>query len=814
MFASLRQAFRRIRRSPGYAAAFVLTLGLGIGVNTAIFSVVDGVLLEPLPFKDAERLVYLRQPASIAGLDDAGFSFTEVRELREDARTIDEFVEYGDLTFGVVTESEPHRAVGGLVTSNYFDVLGLRAQVGRTLQPQDDGTGTEPVMVLTDGYWQRVFGGDPGVIGRTLKLYVFGQPKTVRIVGVLAPGSLYTGTRRQEFFVNYASSDHYGGSAMLDERTHRMTSIFGRLAPGRTVDAAQAELATIHGHMRELNPAGYPEQLGLEISVKSWRDELTSKARPMLLVLAGTVALVLLLACANVANLTLTRLIRQERELSVKAALGATAMRLRKELLTENIMLCIAGAVLGVLLAALASGLLISYAGRLTVRTGEIGIDFTVLAATGLIATAAALVLAWLPPLPGLGGVGGTASAAGTGHRVTGLNRKRLQRGLVVGQLALCFTLIVGATLLVRSLINLSALDTGLNYQSVISMDVPNVTGIPAAQNRQLMDQVIERTRGVAGVRQVAYASHVPFTEATPLRLAFRVEGSDLSEIASPALAVNNISSDYFEAVGIRLLQGRMFQATDDTASEPVAILNASLARYLFGATDPLDRRFQQQQFNGQFGPSIRVVGIAADTREYGLSETATHTLYRPSAQSFPGQSVVIRTAGDIPSVIQFVREAVHDLDPERPVDRVATLQNLRFEDMAPSRLNATLFSAFAALALIIASVGVLGVLGFSVTQRTREFGLRMALGARKQQVLGMVIGEGGRMLVVALIAGGVASLLLSRFLRGVLFGVGIADPATYLTVVIVLSSVALLAAYLPARRATRVDPMEALRSD
>jgi putative ABC transport system permease protein len=476
-------------------------------------------------------------------------------------------------------------------------------------------------------------------------------------------------------------------------------------------------------------------------------------------------------------------------------------------------LLCLAGAGLGVVLAALGSNMLVAYASRFTVRTGEIGIDFTVLVVTGLIATGSALVLAWMPPLPGLRGLTGAAPAA-AGHRVVGMNRRTLQRGLVVGQLALCFTLIVGATLLVRSLINLSSIDTGLAYQSVIAMDVPNVTGVPAAQNRVLMEQLAERTRGVAGVRQVAYASHVPFTDDTPLRLSFRVEGSDVTEIASPALAFNSISGDYFETVGIRLLSGRQFLVTDDSTSENVAILNASLARYLFGDDNPLHRRFQQQQFSGQYGPWIRIVGVAADTREFGLADGATHTLYRPSSQVFPGQSLVIRTAGDIASVIQHVRASVRELDGDRPVDRVATLENLRFEDMAASRLNATLFSAFAALALVIASVGVLGVLGFSVTQRTREFGLRMALGARKEQVLGMVIGEGGRMLVVALVVGVVASLLLSRFLQGILFEVGAADPVTYVTVTVVLSGVALLAAYLPARRATRVEPMEALRVD
>jgi predicted permease len=411
--------------------------------------------------------------------------------------------------------------------------------------------------------------------------------------------------------------------------------------------------------------------------------------------------------------------------------------------------------------------------------------------------------------------VSGVAVAAGAaGHRVVGVNRKKLQRSLVVGQLALCFTLIVGATLLVRSLINLSSVESGLDYQSVIAMDVANVVGTPPDRNRVFMDQLVERTRGYAGVRQVSYASHVPFTNANPTRLAFHVEGDTETEIASPALAVNSISADYFETVGIRVISGRPFQATDVVGSEDVAILNASLARYLFGNNDPVGRRFQQQQFSGQFGPWVRVVGVAADTREYGLAEGVTHTIYRASSQFFPGQSIVIRTAGDITGVIQHVRSVVKELDAERPVDNVATLENLRFEDLAPPRLNATLFSAFAGLALVIACVGVLGVLGFSVTQRAREFGVRMALGARKEQVLAMVLGEGGRMLGVALVLGAAASLLLSRFLGGILFQIGVADPLTYLTVTVVLSSVALLAAYLPARRATRVHPADALRAE
>lgn len=810
---ALRLALRRIRRSPGYALAFILTLGLGIGINTAIFSVVNGVLLAPLPYADAERLVYLRQPAVGAGFNDVSFSFVEIADLKQGARSIDAYVEYGDLTFNVVGDGEPHRAVGGLVTSNYFEVLGLRSRHGRTLQPQDDGTGVEPVMVLTHGYWSRVFGGDPGVLGSTLKLYVFGQPRTVRIVGVLEPGSLYTGTRRQDFFVNYASSEHYGGAAMLDERTHRMTNVFGRLAPGQTVEQAQAELAAAHQRMSAQFSESYPERLDLSISVGSWREELTSEARPMLLILAGTVALVLLLACANVANLTLTRLIRRERELSVQAALGAGTGRMRIELLLENVLLSLAGAGLGLGLAVLGSDLLTRYAARFTVRTGEIGIDLTVLLVTGLVAVTAAIVLAWMPPLPGLHGLHSSAAAA-TGRRVVGMNRKHLQRALVVGQLALCFTLLVGAALLVRSLVNLSNVDAGLDYESVIAVDVPSVTGMPVEQNRVILEQIMERTRGFAGVREVANVSHVPFTATNLVRVAFQVEGRGDDEIPSPGATQKSVSHSYFETVHIPLLQGRAFQSSDGANAEPVVILNTALARLLFDAESPIDRRIRNQQFNGQWGPWLRVVGVAADTREFGLARDATHAIYRPTDQAGPGQSLVIRAAGDIGSVTRYLQSVVRELDPERPVDNIVTLESLRTEDLAPQRLNATLFSAFAALALIIAAVGVLGVLAFSVSQRGQEFGVRMALGARPGQVLRMVLGEGGAMLIIALVVGVAGSLLLSRFLQGILFQVGTADPLTYALVALMLSMVALTAAYLPARRATRVDPADALRAE
>ena len=814
MIANVRYAVRSLLRTPGYALAFVLTLGMGIGLNTAIFSVVNGVLLAPLPYRDADRILYLRQPAVATGIDNLSFSFVEVQDLRQAAHTVDELVEYGDWTFNVVgDDGDPHRAVGGLVTSNYFTVLGIRPALGRTLTPADDGRDAEPAMVLTHDYWTRAFGADPNVLGRTVKLYAFSAPKTTRIVGVLEPGTHYTGTRRQDFFVNYATNDHYLGAAMQDERTHRMTDLFARLAPGQSVDAARAELGSIAAALRRQFPDAYPADRGIDLVVSPWQEELTRGARSTFLLLMGTVGLVLLLACANVANLTLTRLVRRERELAIRAALGAGRRRLRNQLLSENLVLSLAGAALGLGLALFALNLLVEYANRFTVRTGEIAIDGTVLAFTLTVAIGVALLLAWAPSLPGLAGLGNASGTAGSARGVLGLSRKRLQWGLVVSQLSLSFLLLIGAGLLVRSLVNLAQVDTGVAYEDVVAMDAPHITGLSNEEDRLLMDQVVDQARTLPGVSAATYASSAPFRSANLFSITFRVEGMDDQGVPSPMSMINAVSPTYFLTLGIPVLRGRTFEPTDDTTSVAVAIVNERMAKDLFGAEDPLGRRIAQKQFNGQWGPWLTVVGVAADTRDRGLSQAGVHVLYRPSGQFFPGSDIIVRTSGDVGAVTRAVADAVHRLDPDRPVDQVATLADLRGEEMAPERLNATLFGAFALLALLIASVGVLAVLAFTVSQRTQELGVRMALGARREQVLGMILREGAVMAAGALLVGVVAAIFMSRFLAGLLFQVDPVDPATYVGVALTLGAVALLAAWVPARRATRVDPMEALRS-
>jgi putative ABC transport system permease protein len=814
MLATLKQTVRSLAKAPGYTVAFVLTLGLGIGLNTAIFSVIHGVLLAPLPYPDADRIMYVRQPAEGSGVPNARFSFQEVEYYREASRTLDQFVEYGDWTFAVVADEEPHRAVGGLVTSNYFDVLDIRPALGRTLAPEDDGDGAEPVAVLTHDYWTRVFGADPEVIGRTLRLYAFSDPTTTRVVGVLEPGTHYTGTRTQDFFVNYATNEHYQSATMQDARTHRMTDVFARVREGQTPAAAQAELAALAAAARETYPEAYPAHLGYSIRAALWQDELTSGARATLLVLMGTVALVLILACANVANLTLTRLVRRERELTVRAALGAGKGRLRKELLTENLVLALGGAALGLVLASVGLDLLVQYANRFTVRTGEIRIDVPVLLFTVLVAVAVAVLLAGAPSLPGVQGLGNAAGAAGGARGGVGLPRKHLQRALVVSQLALSFTLLIGAGLLVRSLVNLTRVDTGIDYESVVTMQVPNTTGTNQLENLLLMDHVVHEVMQFPGVRVAAHAARAPFEATTLTQRTFRVEGLAEDGVVSPMGQVNGVSTDYFQAVGIPIVRGRPFSSTDDRDSERVVIVNEGMARDFFGADDPINHRLAQQQLDGSWGEWMRVVGVAADTREYGLAVEGAHTIYRPALQAGAGPALIVRTTGSAGPLARRVAEVVGGMDADRPVDNVSTLADLRADDIAPERLNAALFSSFALLALLIAAIGVLGVLAFTVSQRTREFGVRLALGARREQVLGMVLREGATLAIAALVVGVVSAGLLSRFLVDLLFGVTATDLATYVVVGLTLGVVAVLAAYVPARRATRVDPMEALRSE
>ena len=808
MINDLRIALRNLARMPWFTLAFILTLGLGIGANTAIFSMINGVLLRPLPYPDADRIMHLRQAQTTAGIDDTSFSFPEVADYRSQSTTIDQFVEFGDWTFNVLGRGEPHRATGGLVTANFFPLLGAQPQLGRTLVSADQDKGAPPVAVLTHTYWQRVFGSDPNVIGQTLDLTV----KKAQIVGVLAPGAHYATQRKQDFYVNYAANDHYMSASMQDGRTHRMTDVYARLAPGATPEQAQAELRQIATQLHQAYPDAYPAVRGFDTIVTPWKDELTARARPMLLILLVTTIVVLVIACANVGNLTLTRLVHRETEFSIRAALGAPAALLRRQLLAENLVLSVLGGVLGLGLAVIGLNLLISYAGRFTNRTGEIAVDGWVLGFTMIVAIAIAMLFAWAPRLTFVNDP--ARAMAGAGRSAGTLGRRRAQRMLVVSQLAASFMLLIGAGLLTRTLMQLYAVDPGFDLANVLSLQAPDFTAQSRDQRLQFSQDVLDRVKGQAAVQNAAMASSAPLAGAMTMPTDIQIDGTDAGVGASAQVVVTRVvSSGYFETVGTALVAGRSFQVTDNQKSPPVAIISQAMARYYFKDHSPIGRRVASRM-GPNWSPAAEIVGVAADTHADGLTERPKMTLYRADTQQNAVSTLLVRTAGSMDQVTPHVVETIRALDPNRPVDRVQTLEEIRDETIAPQRLNATLIGLFAILALAIAMVGVAGVLAFSVSQRTNELGIRMALGAEPGGILRMILGEGAMMAAIGLVIGGLAAAPLSRMLSGLLFGVEPIDLPTIAVAASLLLLVAMAAAWVPARRAMTVDPMTALRRE
>lgn len=810
MFNDIRLALRTLPRTAGYSLAFILTLGLGIGANTAIFSVINGVLLRPLPYPEADRIMHLRQPQVAAGVEDSSFSFVEVADYRREARTVDQLVEFGDWTFNVLGRGDAHRATGGLVTSNFFPMIGARPHLGRLLGPADDDRSAPPVAVLTYAYWQRVFGADPGAVGQMLDLTV----KKAQIVGVLAPGAHYATQRTQDFYVNYTANDHYLGASMQKQRQHRMTDVYARLAPGVTPAAAQAELRQIATRLHETYPDEYPKTSGFDTVVTPWKDELTEKARPTLIVLLVTTAFVLIIACANVANLTLTRLVQRERELAVRAALGADGWVLRRQLLAENLVLSAIGGAVGLGLAVAGLNLLIRYTSRFTSRTGEIALDGWVLGFTLGVSIAMALLFAWAPRLHFLGDP--VRAMAGAGGRVAGTRgRRRTQRVLVVSQLAASFMLLIGAGLLTRSLFRLYAIDPGFNLSNVLSLQAPDFTQPNQARRQQFSRDVLERVAADPTVQSAAVASSAPLAGSFPQQQEFRIDGADADALASaPKTVTRTVSSGYFTTVGTPLKVGRAFATSDRATSPPVVILSESMARYYLKDQNPIGRHISWKGMSGAWTPPAEIVGVVADTRADGITREPLHTLYQPDTQAFAPTTILVRTGGAPDRLAPRVVETIRQLDPNRPIDHVQTLEEIRDEAIAPQRLNATLIGLFALLALAIATVGVAGVLAFSVSQRTNELGIRLALGAERRSILRMILGEGAAMAIVGLAIGGAAAVPLSRLLTGLLFGVEPADPITIVTAAALLLMVALVAAWIPARTATSVDPMTALRSN
>jgi predicted permease len=813
----IRYGGRILLRNPGFTFVAVLTLALGIGANTAIFSVIYGVLMRPLPYKDGNQLVIVQQQAPLAGVNNVPFSVKEVQDYREQNQTLDAVVEHHTMSFTLLGGDEPQRVQTGVVSANFFDVLGVKPLLGRTFVESDEQHGSDAVLVLSYQYWRRSHGGDPSIVGRSFQMN--NRPHTV--IGVLPPIPQYP--NEQDVYMPTSHCPTRASEPFIANRNARMMSVFARLKPGVPVAQAQADLSTLAGNLQNQYPASYPANRGYAASVVSLQDELTRRAKPTFLILLGTAGLVLLIACANVANLTLARLMRREREMAIRAALGAGKGRLIRQLLTESTLLSVAGGVLGLLFAAGGLQLLVGFAERFTPRANEIRIDGLVLLFTLLVSVATGLIFGLMPVFSSDQNLTGTLKEGG-GRSSAGLRRQRVRNLLIVAQVGVSFILLIWAGLMLRSLIKLQHVNPGFDPERVLVMRIsPNWSKINTPEEtRALLLRILDKARAEPGVLSAALGSTFPMNQlgitSGPFNRGFQIEGRPIpdGELA-PQADFRTASTDYFETVRQPLVLGRTFVDGDHDRAVQVAVINQSTARHRWGDEDPIGRRIsfdQPSNVTGRERTWLTIVGVVGDVRQYGLDREPADEVYVPLTQAGFGGSLLVRTAADPLSIAKLLREAIYEVDSDTAVDRVQTLEQVRSDAVASPRLTAILLTMFAGLALIITAAGIAGVMALSVNQRTHELGVRLALGASPGAVLGMVMRQGMSFVLVGLSVGVVGALMLGRLMSALLFAVEPSDPITFLAVALVLIAVAAAACFIPARRVTSIDPMLALRSE
>src|SRR5215468_3733340 len=799
----IRFGARLLRRNPGFTLLAVLTLALGIGANTAIFSVVYGVLLRPLPYQQGGQLVVMRQEAPLASNDNLNFSVKEIDDYRAQNKTLADLAEHHSMSFTLFGGREPERIQAAVVSANFFELMGVTPLLGRTFAPSDEARGAEAVLVLSHQYWRRSHKGDPHIVGRVFRMN--DRPHTV--IGVLPPLPQYP--NENDMYMPTSACPTRSSERFIANRNARMMSVFARLKAGVSEAQALADLSTIAGRMKEIYPDAYPANLGFGLTLASLHKELTQGAQPTFLVLLCTAGLVLLLACANTANLTLARLMRRERELAVRAALGATRVRLMRQLLTESMLLSLIGGALGVLLSAGSVRLLVNFAARFTPRAAEISLDTTVLLFTLVVSVATGLVFGLAPALSTRQSL--IPSLKEGGRSAAGAGRRRLRGALVVAQVAVSFVLLVGAGLMLRSLFKLQKVNPGFDPERVLVMRVTaNWSKYTTGQQyRDLSLRLVERARAAPGVLSAAMASTYPLN---PLGLAtgafnvnFQIEGRPLNpNEPAPQADYRVASADYSQTIRLPLLKGRLFTEADDAQARQVAVINQTTARHRWGDEDPLGKRISFDEGKNW----VTIIGVVGDVRQYGLNQEPTDELYRPVRQTSGANNLLVRTAVAPAVMIQQLRQAIYSVDPENAIDRVQTLENVRNESIASPRLTTALLGLFAALALLITAAGIAGVMALTVSQRTHEIGIRMALGASASGVLRLVLRQGLTLVLVGLALGVAGAFALTRLMSTLLFAVEPTDPLTWLVVAMALAAVASLACLAPARRATMIDPL------
>ncbi|MGE5098899.1 MAG: ABC transporter permease [Deltaproteobacteria bacterium] len=800
-----RYAVRTLRKAPAFTLAAVVTLALGIGASTAIFSMVNGVLLHRLPIGSGNRLVHLVQPT--AQTNNAGYSMIEVKDLNRELRTMSAVAEYHSMPFQLYGHGDPLRVQTGVVSDKFFDMIGVKPLLGRTFLPGEEEVGAPPVVVLSYRFWMDQFHGDPSIVGATFTM----NDKIHHVVGVLPALPGYPDDN--DMWMPAGACPFRSAPVMMNDRAMRMVEAYGVLKPGVSLERARVELAAVSARYHAAFPAAYPVQERSRFSADGAKEEMTERAKPILLMLLATAAFLLVAAVANVANLSLSRQMRRARELALRVALGAGSARLYRQLALESLLLTVAGGALGVLLASSGIGLLRTLATRLTPRAGEIHLDFAVLAFAFGACVIIALVIAVAPFIHVLGRRNiATALRQGNTGTMGSRGDLRTRSALVVAQVSIAFVMLVGAGLLGRSLIALERVDAGIDVSNVLTARLTLAFPKYNQNNvvRTMVTPLLDRLSGLPGVTSVALASSLPLSNGQTNDVNFQIDGSPSTPGArGPHAATAAVSPDYFRTVGVPLVRGRPFTMADRDTITNVAIVSSRFVKTYWRGRDPLGTRISSDSGKHWF----TVVGVVGDVRQNRLDADVTDEVYFPVLSRGAGDiRVFLRTTGATPPVLKALRAAVGEIDNQQPVSSVQTLEQVRGAQLAEPRLTTTLLSAFATLALLLTATGLAGVIGYTVTQRLPEIAIRMALGADAGRVVGLVMRDGLAIVVLGLIVGLGIAAAASRLITKMLFQVAATDVWTYCAVAVVILGTAAAACLVPSRRALRADPAQVFR--
>jgi predicted permease len=813
----LKVAIRSLARVPALWFTVAITLALGIGANAAIFSVVRGVLLKPLANRDEDRLLYVRQSAPGIGADNTGFSVPEIKDIDSGLKSIKELGTFSEVDFTIVGLGDPREIRAGVVDGNYFEVMGLRPVLGRLLNPSDDGPNAAGAAVLTYRFWVNSLHSDRGVIGKVVRLGSFEGSRSATIVGVLEPSVPYP--VETEMIANIVTSPHHLSATMVTGREHRMTEVFARLAPGANLEAARAELRTVHTAMVSAHPEVYKPGDHYQIEVTRMHDQINSRARTILWVLFAASGLLFVIACSNVANLILARAVRREPEMAIRAALGATTSAFRRSLLAEGIVLCGSGALAGIAIAAPMVAVLARYASRFSVRALDLTLDFSMVWIGAALAVAAAIFLAFVPRLPSPDSSAGFGLSS-SGVRVSGGSSRRL--GIfAVTQITASFLLLAGAGALVKTLLVLEKTQPPFETAHVLAVNLPIMAdGKTPDQVRDFYRETQRRVSALPGVQHVSSGFGVPWRDGRALSISFTfsVEGARREKDQDPRARFRSISPGFFETLGVPVLEGRDFRDSDRDGAERVVIISKSVAQRLFPGREAVDRHMQWtdgvMKFIGISTEPRRIIGVVPDVDDENIIPQPAMTIYQPSTQEGWNGRLFVRAQNDPYALVPTITRTIREIAGDQPVERAATLDDVRAEVLTPDRLNAIVFGGFATLALLISVVGVAGVLAFSVSGRTREFGIRQALGARPRSILTQVLSEGLVIAGVGVVAGFVVGFALERTIGKYIGEVQLPGALPLIASALVILAAAVIASALPAARAARVDPAEALRSE